>query len=725
MRMQTSLLKHCSIPTVMLLALATAASQPRTVWGQTAPPQMTGTSGQLQFMQDGSVQGRLPAGPPSMQNQHLNPTPTPGGGVGANGQAVTLMAPSISTVGPLTLPSSVIASSGVPQIGLAQVAAPAVEPAKTEVQEAVAASDKDTESKGRKGSRVEYALGKMPQHLRDQSTSRDVRLARHQPAPPPGPNTRDIDQMGRIAQPNEDEAEPFIRGRSTDITATPETRAKLDSLIADIYDVEATLNIYLRRSRLITTREPISRVSIADPGIIEFVQYGPREIEVIGLETGETALTIWFGEQQQREMIRYLVRVSPDPGEQTDREIEYGELQDRVNEFFPNSFIQLIPIADKLIVRGQARDPEEAAQIMSVIRGESVNQTGALLGPGAGPQNPFAGGYGGFGGGFLNQGPAARLYPDASDTTASNIISLLEVPGEIQVMLKVRIAELKRSASRTLGTNWSISNPTFRFGNTSGGAGSNLGLTILGTTTVNLALRAIETNGYGKILAEPNLVVLNGNTASFISGGQFAVPTAVGVGGIGAVATAFQGFGTQLSFTPNVIDKDRVRMNVIPTFSTPTVANTVNGIPGLESRSVQTTVEMREGQWMAIAGLIADDQSGSITGVPILRNIPIVKLLFSDKGTSRQETELLVLVSPEWVHPMEPEERPALIPGVDITEPDDWDFYIRGRIEGRPHCYHRSTVWYTWQHLVTDARWNRDYHASEGHYINGTHGFSE
>lgn len=725
--MQTSLLKHCSIPTVMLLALATAASQARTVRGQTALAPTAGTPNQMQVVPGGLAQGQVPAGAPSLQYQQLNLAPNTAGNMGTGSPSVTVMAPPVSA-GPLTLPSSVIATSGVPQIGLAQVAAPAVEPDKSGVQAAIAANDHDTEAKGAKGSRVEHAVGKMPQHLRDKSIKRDVRLARHQPVPPPGPDTRDIDQMGRIAQPNEDEAEPVIRGRSTDITATPETRAKLDALISGITDVEATLNIYLRRSRLITTREPISRVSIADPGIIEFVQYGPREIEVIGLETGETSLTIWFGEQQQREMIRYLVRVSPDPGEQTEREIEYGELQDRVNEFFPNSFIQLIPIADKLIVRGQARDPEEAAQIMSVIRGESVNQTGALLGPGAGPPNPFAGGYGGFGGfggGFLNQGPAARLYPDASDTTASNIISLLEVPGEIQVMLKVRIAELKRSASRTLGTNWSITNPTFRFGNTSGGAGSNLGLTILGTTTVNLALRAIETNGYGKILAEPNLVVLNGNTASFISGGQFAVPTAVGVGGIGAVATAFQGFGTQLSFTPNVIDKDRVRMNVIPTFSTPTVANTVNGIPGLESRSVQTTVEMREGQWMAIAGLIADDQSGSITGVPILRNIPIVKLLFSDKGTSRQETELLVLVSPEWVHPMEPEEKPALIPGVDITEPDDWDFYIRGRIEGRPHCYHRSTVWYTWQHLVTDARWNRDYHASEGHFINGTHGFSE
>ncbi|MBX3412831.1 MAG: pilus assembly protein N-terminal domain-containing protein [Pirellulales bacterium] len=704
--MQTSLLKQCSVPGVLLLALA--SGQAKMAWGQTSPPQMVESPTQMTMVQDGTALVRLPSGAPSMQYQHINFSPITAPGATAQGVTNGNGAPA----GPL----------GPAVQGPASADATAAQPA---VQPAVGDQGKHAKSDGKS---VEHAVSKMPKHLQSKRTSRDIRLANHQPAPPPGPNARDIDQMGRMAQPNEEEQEPVIRNRQTDITATPETRAKLDSLIRTIDDVEATLNIYLRRSRIIITREPISRVSIADPGIIEFVQYSPREIEVIGLETGETSLTIWFGEQQQREMVRYLVRVAPDPGEQTEREIEYGELQDRVNEFFPNSFIQLIPIADKLIVRGQARDPEEATQIMSVIRGEAVNQTGQLVGPGGygGGINPWGGGgWGGFGGGLLNQGPAARLYPDASDTTASNIISLLEVPGEIQVMLKVRIAELKRSASRTLGTNWSLTNPNFRLSNNSGGAGANIGLTILGTTTVNLALRAIETNGYGKILAEPNLVVLNGNTASFISGGEFAVPTAVGVGGIGAVATAFRGFGTQLSFTPMVIDKDRVRMNVIPTFSTPTVANTVNGIPGLESRSVQTTVEMREGQWLAIAGLIADDQSGSITGVPILRNIPIVKLLFSDKGTSRQETELLVLVSPEWVHPLEPEEKPALIPGMDITEPDDWDFYIRGRIEGRPHCYHRSTVWYTWQHLVKDARWNRDYHTSEGHYINGTHGFSE
>lgn len=565
------------------------------------------------------------------------------------------------------------------------------------------------------GKRAEHAVANVPTAGRAAEQEK-IRLARNQPDVEP--IERSIDELGRMVDPGTDDTdEDRARRRLTDITATPATQAKLDSLIEDIQDPEATFNVVMNRSRLVRLRRPISRVAIADPGIIEFVQFGPRELEIIGIEPGETTLTMWFGEQQEQETIRYLVRVTPDPGGEIQRELEYGELEKRVNEMFPNSFIQLIPIADKLIVRGQARDPEEAAQIMGIIRGESVNQAGQLIGP----QNPYAGG--GYGG-FINQGPAARLYPDSSDVTASNIISMLEVPGETQVMLKVRIAELNRSAARGLGMNFTIAKENIFFNSLLGGAGGNL-TAIFDGGDISTFINALESNGAVKILAEPNLVTLSGTTANFISGGEFAVPTTVGVGGVGAATTSFRGFGTQLSFTPLVIDKDRIRLNVIPTFSATSAANSVGGIPGLSTRSVQTTVELREGQWLALAGLIQDQQTGANTRVPLLGNIPIIGIAFTSKTITRDETELIVLVSPELVHAMDPEEVPALLPGTEVTEPDDWDFYIRNRFEGPPNCHHRSTVWYTWKHLVKDAKHQSQYQASEAHFISGSHGFSE
>ena len=121
---------------------------------------------------------------------------------------------------------------------------------------------------------------------------------------------------------------------------------------------------------------------------------------------------------------------------------------------------------------------------------------------------------------------------------------------------------------------------------------------ILDSTDVDIALDFLASNSYSKILAEPNLVTLSGQSASFISGGEFAVPTVVGVEGVGAATTSFRGFGTQVSFTPTVLDKDRIRMVVIPTVSSLNSDNSVNGIPGLDTRSVETTVDLREGQWL-------------------------------------------------------------------------------------------------------------------------------
>ena len=205
---------------------------------------------------------------------------------------------------------------------------------------------------------------------------------------------------------------------------------------------------------------------------------------------------------------------------------------------------------------------------------------------------------------------------------------------------------------------------------------------ILDGGDVDFVLGAIETHGYGKILAEPTLVTLSGRTAQFLAGGEFAVPTTVGIGGVGAATTTFRGFGTELSFTPTVLDKDLVRLEVSPSFSTLNTDATVGGIPGLSRRSVDTTVDLREGQWLAIAGLIQDEQGGQHSRFPFLGNLPIAGHLFSQRSTSRFETELVVLVSPQLVHPLETEQLPLFLPGMEVTDPTNTDFFARKLIEG-------------------------------------------
>jgi len=509
----------------------------------------------------------------------------------------------------------------------------------------------------------------------------------------------------------------FLQADETDqleIQPSPQTQAKLDALVSDMLDPEIPIRLDPRRSKLLRTRVPVSRVSITDPEVMQVTQFSPTEFELVGLLVGETSLTLWFGDGPQTQVLRYLVEVGVDTTEDDRRRMVYGELERRINELFPNSFVQLIPVGATLIVRGQARDGEEAAQILQMITGATVNQLGEELGPGT----------------YADVGTPERPFLGVEDLPASNIVNMLMVPGEQMIMLKVRVAELTRTAERGMGADLIIDAGDFRWESLGGIDGAVSA--ILDTDELFLSLQALSGNGYSKILAEPNLVTLNGQPASFFAGGQFAVPTAVGIGGIGAVSTSFASFGVSLTFTPSMIDKDRFRLIVAPNVSAINNNLTVGGIPGLNSRGAFTTVDLREGQWMAIAGLLQDQQNGAKRRVPYLGDIPILDTIFSQKAIHRDESELIILVSPELVHPLEAEEVPLLLPGMEVTEPTDCDFFLFGRYEGRPCCDHRSTIepirrdWII-QELSRahhEARGYPQYQVSEDYYIQGEHGFS-
>jgi pilus assembly protein CpaC len=365
-------------------------------------------------------------------------------------------------------------------------------------------------------------------------------------------------------------------------------------------------------------------------------------------------------------------------------------------------------VADKLIVRGQARDAEEATNIMSVIRSQEVS------------------GAAGNAAVQVNQGNAATPFPGTDQLPQSSVINMLEVPGESQVMLKVRIAELSRSALREAGADFAMEFGDFSL--TSALTTGSPFSAVIDSTEVQFTLEALSTNGYAKILAEPNLVTLSGHPASFIAGGEFAVPVVVGVEGAAAATTNFRGFGTQLVFIPTVLDKDRIRLQVAPSFSSLNEDNAVDGIPGLDTRAVATTVDLREGQWLAIAGLLQDEQSGTKVRVPFFGDIPYVGAGLSNRDARRDESELIVLVSPELVHPLEAEEAPLILPGMEVTEPTDWGFYLKGRYEGKVDCHHRSTVWPVLKQQAYDARCDAKrqarYQQSECYFIQGDFGFS-
>lgn len=460
--------------------------------------------------------------------------------------------------------------------------------------------------------------------------------------------------------------------------------------------INADLEVVHRRSQVIVFKRKISRVHVTDPSVADYVLYSPAEMGVVGTAMGTTTILVWFEDEPEADPLIYLVTVIRDPGLEEAARIDYGKLEKKLHILFPNSKVYLIPMSSKIIVKGQARDSEEAAWIMQIVRGEIINQMGSLAGPqnfgfannGYGGANVGIAGLGaggGFGGGF------GRF--NSYDWASGYIVDMLTIPGDFQINLRVRIVELNRSQLRRMGVNLSVLFGNGRqiissslagaaSGGTTGAAGGLLN-GVFEAGDISILINALRSNGTARILTEPNLTVLSGHDATVLSGGEFAVPTIVGIGGVGGQQTVFRGFGVSLLVTPTIIDKDLVRMRIRPEYSEINASNSSGGIPGLNTRRVDTTVELREGQTIVLAGLLSYRARTQVAGIPFLGGLPVIgPLIFQAKQATEDENELLIMVSPEIVRPMEADEVPP-VPGFEVTQPNDKELFHYALSQGQ------------------------------------------
>jgi pilus assembly protein CpaC len=479
-------------------------------------------------------------------------------------------------------------------------------------------------------------------------------------------------------------AAPVTPSLSDDEDYVP-PEAAIPAQIRALPDIQAKMKVVHRRSQLLVGKHNISRTAVADGGVVEVVQYSENELAIIGQGIGQTTVTLWFDDGS--EPLIYLVEVIRDPSLDDQRRHDYGKLEKKLALMFPNSKVYLIPFSNKIIVKGQARDAEEAVRILDIIRGEVITQNGGLVGPQ--PGNGF-----GFGGGnfydingITAAGTSNNGYGSWSpmDQWSNNIVNMLEVPGEFQVAIRVRIAELNRSELKRMGVSFDfvVNEEAAQIASVlAGGASTVSGVFSAGD--INVLVDALSANGHATLLAEPTLTVESGHPAAFISGGDFAVPTTVGVQGVGAIATQFRGYGVSLTVTPTILDKDLIRMQINPEFSELNSGAAVNGIPGTNLRRVSTTVKLREGQTIALAGLFSRQTRSEVARIPFLGEIPLIgPIAFANKRASADEKELLILVSPEIVRAMEPDEVPPM-PGYEVTQPNDKEFFLHGMTAGAP-----------------------------------------
>ena len=571
------------------------------------------------------------------------------------------------------------------------------------------------------------------------------------PQPPPGAPVRvPAGQYEENARPGSSAFGPsqvrlpLLGGTAPSAGTTPHPSAavldRYKQYVDGTIDPENTLDLMQGRPRVLVLKQAPLRVQLADEHIANYTIVTPTELSVVGNHVGSTVLNLWFSvpEGTRQTVLSYLVRVIPDPEQKERLDRVYKALEGEINRAFPNSAVKLALLGDKLVVSGEAKDIVEAAQILRVVSanapGGSRERDGGATEIPVGNLNVTA--IPDLSGNLPQQGLENFLLRDVN----RNVVNLLRVPGEQQVMLRVTVAEVNRTAARSIGLDFTVLNAagTAVFSSTTGGLipttvtgmgsatqliGGNLPA-IIDNGKVTLAIQALRNLNLARSLAEQNLVALNGQTARFRAGGEFPVPAATLTFGAVGQGVSFIPFGVQMQFVPYITDRDRVRLQVGATVSTldPSLGATIGGgsgsagtsVPGLNSRTFQTTVELRGGQTFAVAGLTQNTFGATTVRVPFFGDLPILGSLAGENQTSHGEQEIVILVTPELVHPLQTCATPPL-PGADVFEPGDVEFYLLNRLESRRSYDYRSSV-------RTDCARQKRYEHCDDLFIIGAHG---
>ncbi|HSV32626.1 MAG TPA: type II and III secretion system protein family protein [Pyrinomonadaceae bacterium] len=387
------------------------------------------------------------------------------------------------------------------------------------------------------------------------------------------------------------------------------------------------INVLVGQSRVINFDRTIGRFSVSNPEIAEAVLVAPDQVLVNGKAFGQVNFIAW--EQSGKEFLVFDVFVRAN----------LSLIDSQIRALFPKDDIRLSQANGSVVMSGSVSDPRTGSQAQSVVEAAGFKTVNMLASP---------------------------------------------VKNAQQVQLMVRVAEVSRSRVKDLGTSYSYQgSPGSGAYLNSGGGPSSLGsvtngvlsgslssalnLFVLGGNTMTM-IHALQTQGALRELAEPNLIAMDGEQASFLAGGEFPVPVVQTGSDRNTVTIIFKEYGVRLNFKPTIIDEDHIRLELEPEVSTIDFANGVKFggflIPALRTRRAKTGVELRDGQSFALAGLLDNNETKSLSRVPVLSDVPLLGNLFKSKSFQKQETELMFICTAQMVKPMNPDDLPRMR-GVD------------------------------------------------------------
>lgn len=395
---------------------------------------------------------------------------------------------------------------------------------------------------------------------------------------------------------------------------------------------------------------PFNEIIIGDPTIAMVTPLTDQSFYVIGSKAGSTGIALY---NEARELVGSLdVEVGPDT----------AKLNSELKSALKGTSIKASNKNGKVVISGKAKSSKQAAKARAI---------------------------------------AKKYAPKVEDT--------VKLTNSVQVQLEVRFIEAQRQNNKEIGLNLFGSKTNGRLKGASGTVKNNqidaagnvvsvfgnalvsgatpfaqvLGNIIAGGTSVDVLVQALESNGVARRLAEPNLVALSGDKASFLAGGEFPIPIA---GNDGAVTIEYKEFGVGLDFTPTVLDNGLINLRIEPEVSSIDTTNSVKfgnsgvEIPGLVVRRAKTTIELRDGQSFVMAGLLQTTGSYDVRKFPWLGDLPIIGPLFRSTSYRKNETDLVIIVTPRLVKPITPGQK--IVTPLDATAaPNDVDLFANGKIE--------------------------------------------
>ncbi|MEO0676120.1 MAG: type II and III secretion system protein family protein [Pseudomonadota bacterium] len=405
----------------------------------------------------------------------------------------------------------------------------------------------------------------------------------------------------------------------------------------------SALSVPISRAVVVESDVPFAELSIADPNIADISTLSDRTIYVLGKAPGRTSLTLLGADG--RLITNIEVRVAPD----------ISEFKERLQQILPQERIEVRTANDGLVLSGS---------VSSVARMDRALEL------------------------------AQRYAPE-------RVSNLMVVGGNHQVMLRVRFAEMARSVAKSLDGGFVAQNPgeslvaggsggvavgeDGTLGGTFTQAAGAVGTAVFGfdidSLRLDVFLEALETKGFVRTLAEPNLVTLSGQEATFLAGGEYPVPIAQDGG---TVSIEYKPFGIELNFTPRVISGDTINISLLAAVSAIDSANGISAgsftVDAFSRRETSTTVELRDGESFAIAGLLQDDFRDLVGQVPWLGDIPVLGSLFRSTSYNRDQSELVIIVSAHLVSPVKGDV--LALPTDRVKIPSENELFLFGRVTG-------------------------------------------